>query len=80
MSEAPVLHLTAAQSELLAEADCAVELRDHLGKTIGYLLHRPEITRFYTPQDIADLQRRAANRTGRTLDEIMADIRARMES
>lgn len=80
MDEPPVLSLTQKQSQLLAGANRAVELRDHLGKLIGYLLHNPEITRFYTPQEMATLQQKATSRTGRTLDEIMADIRARMEA
>ncbi len=80
MDEPPVLTLTQQQSLLLARANRAVEMRDHRGELIGYLLHSPEITRFYTPQEMANLQQKATNRTGRTLDEIMADIRARMEA
>jgi hypothetical protein len=79
MDETPVLSLSPEQSQLLS-GNCAVELRDHEGRTIGYLLHTREITRFYTPEELASLQRKAADRTGRTLNDIMADIRARTEA
>jgi hypothetical protein len=80
-SSPPVITLTAEQSQVLAAAKSAVEIRDHSGQTIGYLLHCPEITRFYTPAELGELQRLAALRApGRTLEEIMEAVRARVQA
>jgi hypothetical protein len=77
-SSAPVLKLTAKQSKLLADANCAVELLDSTGRKIGYLLHTPEITRFYTPAEFTHLLQRAANpRPGKPLKEILRDAEAK---
>lgn len=77
--EVPVLSLSEEQSRCLASAEGAVELRDHAGKTLGYLICRADVTRFYTPEEIAELRRLAADRTpGRTLGEIMQEVRTRV--
>ncbi len=76
-SRAPVLKLTARQSKVLAESKSAVEILDAAGKRIGYLLHTPEITRFYTPAEFANLLDRAANpRPGKPLKEILREAEA----
>jgi len=77
----PIVRLTARQTELLATADQAVELRDHAGTMIGYLVVKPEITRFFSAAEMAELRRRAADKTpGRTLKEIMREVEERMKS
>jgi hypothetical protein len=76
-SSAPTLRLTAKQSKLLADANCAVEILDGSGRRIGYLLHTAEITRFYTPAEFANVLHRAANpRPGKPLKEILRDAEA----
>jgi len=75
--KSPSLRLTARQSKVLAEAKSAVEILDAAGKRIGYLLHTPEITRFYTPAEFASLLHRAANpRPGKPLKEVLREAEA----
>jgi hypothetical protein len=68
----PVVTLTAKQSETLAGAITAVELRDSSGKTLGYFM--PRGSRYFTAGEMADLSRRASDtRSGRPLAEILRD-------
>ena len=73
----PVVSLTADQSSALQTAG-PVELRDHCGKTLGFFVMHPNIMLFYSPDQLAELRRRAAVGTpGRTLSEILSTARAR---
>jgi|GEM_PF-4570986 len=63
----PIVTLTQEQSE-----SSIIELRDASGNSRGLLVRDGGVTIFYTPERIAELQRRAANaKPGKTLREVI---------
>lgn len=57
-----------------------VELRDPDGRTIGYLLQDGGMSIYYSPADLAEINRLAATRErGRSLREIINSVQKRKE-
>jgi hypothetical protein len=74
-TEAVVITLTKEQA-----GSKLVEIRSPEGKTIGYLLQDGGMSIYYTPADLAELNRLAASRErGRTLREVLDSVQKRAE-
>lgn len=56
VAQHPIVTLTPEQSE-----SSAIELRDATGNSRGLLVHDGGVTVFFSPERLAELQRRAAN-------------------
>jgi hypothetical protein len=69
----PVITLTPEQS-----AAKLLEFRSSDGATLGYLFQDSGVLIYYTPEELATLQKRAEQReSGRTLREVLDSIQAR---
>lgn len=74
----PVITFTPEQWEAACNAQGTVEVRDHAGKALGFLVLNPHVNLFYTVQEIELLLKRAReSKSGRTLGEILGEALTR---